>query len=108
MSEHEGFCVPLLESMYFNVPIIAYNSSAIPYTLGGTGLLFNDKQYKEVDDKASRMRKDVNSARMVVRQNYTFNQSTKRWEQSGREVKLVLIVVSKPKSYPIKEGVLKT
>ena len=30
MSEHEGFCVPLVEAMHFNVPIIAYNSTAIP------------------------------------------------------------------------------
>ncbi len=43
MSEHEGFCVPLVEAMYFNVPIIAYNSSAIPDTLGGSGILINDK-----------------------------------------------------------------
>ncbi len=43
MSEHEGFCVPLVESMYFGVPIIAYNSSAIADTLGGSGILINDK-----------------------------------------------------------------
>jgi glycosyltransferase involved in cell wall biosynthesis len=30
MSEHEGFCVPLLEAMHFKLPIIAFNSSAIP------------------------------------------------------------------------------
>lgn len=43
MSEHEGFCVPLVEAMYFNVPIIAYSSSAIPDTLGGCGILTDDK-----------------------------------------------------------------
>ncbi len=44
MSEHEGFCVPLLESMYFNIPIIAFNSSVIPYTLGNAGILINEKR----------------------------------------------------------------
>ena len=39
MSDHEGFCVPLVEAMYFNVPIVAKNTSAIPYTLGGSGFL---------------------------------------------------------------------
>jgi len=39
MSEHEGFCVPLLESMYFQVPIIAYKAAAVPYTLGNAGIL---------------------------------------------------------------------
>lgn len=38
MSEHEGFCVPLVEAMYFGVPIIAYGTSAIPDTLGGAGV----------------------------------------------------------------------
>lgn len=43
MSEHEGFCVPLVEAMYFNVPIFAYAGSAIPGTLGGSGVLFREK-----------------------------------------------------------------
>nr|WP_269849836.1 glycosyltransferase [Methanosarcina horonobensis] len=37
MSEHEGFCVPLLESMHFKIPIIANNCTAIPQTLGESG-----------------------------------------------------------------------
>ena len=48
MSEHEGFCVPLLECMYFKVPIIAYNSTAIPYTLKNAGVLINSKSYIEI------------------------------------------------------------
>lgn len=43
MSEHEGFCVPLAEAMAFNIPIIAYDSSAIGGTLGGSGILLKDK-----------------------------------------------------------------
>ena len=43
MSEHEGFCVPLVEAMYFNIPILAYASSAIPSTLGGSGFVLKDK-----------------------------------------------------------------
>lgn len=43
MSEHEGFCIPLLEAMYFQTPILAYESSAIAGTLGGTGVLLPEK-----------------------------------------------------------------
>jgi len=43
MSEHEGFCVPLVEAMLFDIPIIAYESTAIPYTLSGSGVLVDDK-----------------------------------------------------------------
>lgn len=45
MSEHEGFCVPLVESMFFKVPIIAYDSSAIANTLGGSGILAHRKDF---------------------------------------------------------------
>ena len=43
MSEHEGFCVPLLEAMYFNVPVVARAAAAVPGTLGGAGILLPDK-----------------------------------------------------------------
>lgn len=42
MSEHEGFCVPLTEAMYFDVPIVARAAAAIPDTLGGGGILVRD------------------------------------------------------------------
>ncbi len=45
MSEHEGFGVPLLEAMKMNVPLIAYDSSAIVETMGGAGISFNTKNY---------------------------------------------------------------
>lgn len=43
MSEHEGFCVPILEAMKFKVPIIAYDSCAVPETLGGAGIVVEEK-----------------------------------------------------------------
>jgi glycosyltransferase involved in cell wall biosynthesis len=43
MSEHEGFCVPLIEAMWFNVPVLAFKSSAVPETLGDAALTFSDK-----------------------------------------------------------------
>ncbi len=39
LSEHEGFCVPLLEAMHNDLPIAAYDSSAISETLGNAGIL---------------------------------------------------------------------
>ncbi len=43
MSEHEGFCIPLLESFYCDVPVLAYAAGAVPETLGGAGVLFREK-----------------------------------------------------------------
>lgn len=48
MSEHEGFGVPLLESMYFDVPVIAFKAAAVPETLNGSGLLVKEKDYQAV------------------------------------------------------------
>lgn len=39
LSQHEGFCVPLVEAMCFDVPVVAYDSCAIAGTLGGAGIL---------------------------------------------------------------------
>lgn len=43
LSEHEGFCVPLLEAMHFGVPVVAYDAGAVAETLGGGGVLLRDK-----------------------------------------------------------------
>ena len=43
LSEHEGFCVPLVEAMATDVPILAYASTAVPETLGGAGIVFSPK-----------------------------------------------------------------
>lgn len=47
MSEHEGFCVPLLEAMHFRLPVIAYNAGAVADTLAGSGLLLARKSPAE-------------------------------------------------------------
>lgn len=43
MSEHEGFCAPLVESMAMDVPVLAYAAGAVPETLGGAGVVFAPK-----------------------------------------------------------------
>ncbi|MCA8480462.1 glycosyltransferase [Burkholderia multivorans] len=48
LSDHEGFGVPLIEAMVFDVPVIAYASSNIESTLGGAGLLIRDKHPRAV------------------------------------------------------------
>ena len=48
MSEHEGFGMPLVESMLFDLPVFAFNSSNIKSTLNGGGLLFDEKDHKKI------------------------------------------------------------
>jgi glycosyltransferase involved in cell wall biosynthesis len=42
LSDHEGFCVPLIEAMFFHLPIIAHRAGAVPET-AGQGALLVDK-----------------------------------------------------------------
>jgi L-malate glycosyltransferase len=43
LSEHEGFCVPLVEAMAMDVPVLAYGAAAVPDTLDGAGVQFAPK-----------------------------------------------------------------
>ena len=58
MSEHEGFCVPILEAFYSGVPVIAFDSSAIRETMGGCGLLVNEKKFPEIGELANSSPRD--------------------------------------------------
>ncbi|MCP5048728.1 MAG: glycosyltransferase family 4 protein [bacterium] len=48
MSEHEGFCLPLIESSYFRLPVVAFDAGAVAETLDGSGILFNEKSFENV------------------------------------------------------------
>src|SRR5205807_719007 len=42
LSEHEGFCVPLVEAMYHKIPIVALRRTAVPETLGPSALIADE------------------------------------------------------------------
>ena len=44
LSEHEGFCIPLIEAMQFDLPVVAFSACAIAETMGQGGLLLEDKE----------------------------------------------------------------
>ncbi len=43
-SEHEGFCVPVVEAMALGVPVVAYGAAAIPDTVGEAGLVWDEPE----------------------------------------------------------------
>jgi glycosyltransferase involved in cell wall biosynthesis len=51
MSEHEGFCVPLVEAMHFGKPIFAYANDAVRETLAHTGLVFFRKDHAAIAEE---------------------------------------------------------
>jgi glycosyltransferase involved in cell wall biosynthesis len=58
MSEHEGFGVPLVESMLMRVPVMAHAATAVPFTLGGAGVQFGEKRIAEVAETAHALATD--------------------------------------------------
>jgi len=57
-SEHEGFCVPILEAWHHDVPIVAYAAAAVPETLRDGGLLLPSKDPDIVAAAAARVASD--------------------------------------------------
>ena len=47
-SEHEGFCVPLIEAFYKRIPVIAFAAAAVPATMDGGGVLYERKDPRHV------------------------------------------------------------
>ena len=47
-SEHEGFCVPIVESFYKGIPVLAYAATAVPLTMDGAGVLYETKDPRHV------------------------------------------------------------
>ncbi len=66
MSEHEGFCVPLVESMYFELPIVAYASAAVPEILGDAGILVYTKKFEYIAELLAELIKDNELKKMVI------------------------------------------
>lgn len=47
-SEHEGFCVPLVEAFYKRIPVLAWARTAVPATMDGAGILYERADPEEV------------------------------------------------------------
>ena len=47
-SEHEGFCVPLVEAFHKRIPVLAYAAAAVPATMDGAGVLYKTKDPRHV------------------------------------------------------------
>src|SRR5439155_720872 len=58
LSDHEGFCVPLLEAMRSDLPIVAHAAGAIPETLGDAGVLLEEKSPSAVAAALERVVRD--------------------------------------------------
>ncbi|MGY6500683.1 MAG: glycosyltransferase, partial [Acidimicrobiales bacterium] len=66
LSEHEGFCVPLLEAMFHETPVVAFAAAAVPETVGSAGLVVGDKSPVVVSSAVARVLGDVGLRERLV------------------------------------------
>jgi len=84
-SDHEGFCVPLVEAMGHGVPLVAYGVAAVPETVADAGLVLPDKEplhfaaavARVVEDDELRRHLAAAAARRVA--GFSVDRSTERF-----------------------------
>jgi len=62
LSDHEGFCVPVIESMNHGLPVVAFSCTAVAETVGSGGLLLADKSPLVVASALHRVSQDASLA----------------------------------------------
>jgi len=58
LSDHEGFCIPLLEAMGHEIPVVAYDAGAVAETMGGAGIVLRDKHFDVIAETVHRAATD--------------------------------------------------
>jgi len=66
LSEHEGFCVPVIEAMRLAVPVVAYAAAAVPETVAGAGVLLDAKDPVTVAAAVHRVLGDAGLRRALL------------------------------------------
>jgi L-malate glycosyltransferase len=89
LSEHEGFCLPLLESMIFDLPVIAYDSTAVPDTLGGAGILVREKRVDRIAELVDIVARDRKLRETIIRGE---RERLKDFQTQGREPFLLQMI----------------
>jgi glycosyltransferase involved in cell wall biosynthesis len=67
-SEHEGFCVPVIEAMAAGLPVVAFDQGAVPEVLGDAGVLLTTRDpYAVADTIADLLADDARRADLATR-----------------------------------------
>ena len=70
LTEHEGFCMPILESQYFRLPLVAYGFSGIKETIGENQIVYDDLDYEILASSIYTLYNDAESRRYLTNEGY--------------------------------------
>lgn len=92
LSEHEGFCAPLIEAMLHQIPVLSLASAAIPETLGGAGVLFSaPPDFIEIAETVNRVITDENLKKAIIAKQ---NQRVELFRQRNIDSELKTLLAS--------------
>ncbi len=66
LSEHEGFGLPFIESLVFDLPVIAYDCTAVSSTLGGAGILIHNKRLDYIAELIKLVAHDLGFRKKII------------------------------------------
>lgn len=89
VSEHEGFCLPVIESFKMDVPVVAYNAGAISETVGEGGVILSDK---EPDTTAGVLQYVIENKKIRQKLSSAAQNSLNFYEESSNPEKLLNIL----------------
>jgi glycosyltransferase involved in cell wall biosynthesis len=95
-SEHEGFCVPLIEAFYKRVPVLAYAATAVPGTMDGAGVLYDEKNPARVAALMDAILSDAGIANAIVESQDAALQRLLRKDFAGTLLGYVARVLAMP------------
>jgi alpha-1,3-rhamnosyl/mannosyltransferase len=86
LSRLEGFGLPMVEAMAAGLPVVAAETSAIPETLGGAGVLVNPEKSRDVADTIERIRMDAAYRESLIAKGLARAQQMFTWEACMRRL----------------------
>ena len=92
LSEHEGFCVPVVEAMELGLPVVAYSAAAVTETVADAGVLLEDKDPLVVAHSVDQLLSDDAARETVVASgrrraaSFSLPVSSERWLEELRRI----------------------
>jgi glycosyltransferase involved in cell wall biosynthesis len=99
-SDHEGFCVPIVEAMSYDIPVIAYAAAAVPETMGNSGILFGDWDIEQIAEMINQLiRHQSLRERIIAAQRQNLQRFTD--EQAYERLRTALLFLGEQRIDPL-------
>ncbi len=99
-SEHEGFCVPLVEAFYKEIPVLAFAAAAVPATMDGAGVLFDNREPEHVATLMDAILSNADLREAVVDAQLAAVDRLRAQDFAGTLLKYILQILACPRAAP--------